>query len=88
MTIDGNLFSSGGVTAGIDMALQVVAEIEGIGVAERIQLLLEYAPQPPFQAGSQRTAPTEVVQRLTTDMAFVRSRRAQAVAEASSKLTI
>ncbi|MGY4238337.1 cyclohexyl-isocyanide hydratase [Bradyrhizobium sp. USDA 4449] len=86
MTIDGNLFSSGGVTAGIDMALQVVAEIEGVEVAERIQLLLEYAPQPPFHAGSPKSAPPKVLERLTADMTPIRSRRAEAVAKASSKL--
>ena len=45
---DGNLFTGGGVTAGIDMALTVVAEIAGRDLAEAVQLAIEYAPDPPF----------------------------------------
>ena len=48
---DGNLFTGGGVTAGIDMALTVVAEIAGRAFAEGVQLALEYAPEPPFAGG-------------------------------------
>ena len=45
---EGNLFTGGGVTAGIDMALTVVAEIAGPDFAQTLQLALEYAPDPPF----------------------------------------
>ena len=45
---DGNLITGGGVTAGIDMALTVMAEIAGRDFAEAVQLGIEYAPQPPF----------------------------------------
>jgi hypothetical protein len=48
---DGNIFSGGGVTAGIDMALTVVAEIAGRAFAEAVQLAIEYAPEPPFVGG-------------------------------------
>ena len=44
---DGNLITAGGVTAGIDFALTVVAELAGRAEAEGIQLRLEYAPDPP-----------------------------------------
>lgn len=53
---DGNLITAGGVTAGIDFALVVVAELLGQTQAEAIQLALEYAPDPPFRAGSPETA--------------------------------
>ncbi len=49
---DGNLFTGGGVTAGIDFAFTLAAEIAGEEVARAIQLGLEYDPAPPFQAGS------------------------------------
>ena len=45
----------------IDFALTVAAEIAGPTVAQTIQLLLEYAPAPPFNSGSPETAPPEVM---------------------------
>jgi len=58
---DGNVISGGGVTAGIDMALTVVAEIAGRDVAEAVQLAIEYAPDPPFDSGRPEAARTEIV---------------------------
>lgn len=58
---DGNLFTAGGVTAGIDLGLTVVAELLGEQQAQAIQLALEYAPAPPFQAGAPDEAPPAVV---------------------------
>jgi putative intracellular protease/amidase len=57
---DGNLFTAGGVTAGIDFALTVIAELDGIETAQAIQLGLEYAPSPPFEAGRPELAPPAV----------------------------
>lgn len=48
---DGNVFTSGGVSAGIDFALQIVAELAGPEVAQAIQLGIEYDPAPPFNSG-------------------------------------
>jgi cyclohexyl-isocyanide hydratase len=48
---DGNVFTAGGVTAGIDFALSIVAELAGPEVAQAIQLGIEYDPSPPFDAG-------------------------------------
>jgi transcriptional regulator GlxA family with amidase domain len=58
---DGNYFSGGGVTSGIDFALTVAAEIFGENVAQAQQLITEYAPQPPFNAGRPETAGPEVL---------------------------
>lgn len=58
--IDGNYFSGGGVTAGIDLALVVAAELAGPIAAQAIQLAIEYAPAPPFDSGRPETAPAEV----------------------------
>ena len=57
---DGNLISGGGVTAGIDFALTLISELFGDRVAQTVQLQLEYAPAPPFNAGHPDTAPAEV----------------------------
>ncbi len=57
---DGNIFTGGGVTAGIDMALTVIAELLGAEQAQMIQLGLEYAPEPPFNAGRPDLAPPEI----------------------------
>jgi cyclohexyl-isocyanide hydratase len=58
---DGNIFTGGGVTAGIDFALTLAAELAGQSAAETIQLSLEYAPEPPFNAGTPETAPPEIL---------------------------
>ncbi len=60
---DGNVFTGGGVTAGIDFALTLAEEIAGRETAELIQLYLEYAPAPPFDAGRPETAPPEILER-------------------------
>ena len=53
---DGNRFTGGGVTAGIDFALTLMAEIAGPDIAQAVQLSLEYDPHPPFSSGSPRLA--------------------------------
>ncbi|MFN8632981.1 MAG: DJ-1/PfpI family protein [Chloroflexota bacterium] len=65
---DRNRVTAGGVTAGMDFALQVVATLGDEEAARRIQLLLEYDPKPPFDAGS----PGAAGQALADD---VRQRR-------------
>jgi transcriptional regulator GlxA family with amidase domain len=57
---DGNIITGGGVTAGIDFALALVAEMRGADTAQSIQLLLEYAPEPPFGAGLPEAAPPHI----------------------------
>jgi transcriptional regulator GlxA family with amidase domain len=61
VVFDGKLATAAGVTAGIDMALELAAKISGVQVAQAIQLGLEYDPQPPFEAGSPEKAPAEIV---------------------------
>jgi putative intracellular protease/amidase len=65
---DGHVFTGGGVTAGIDFALTLAEEIAGRETAELIQLYLEYAPAPPFDAGRPETAPAAVLERATALM--------------------
>ena len=76
---DGKFISGGGVTAGIDMALTLTAELLGREQAEAIQLQLEYAPAPPFSAGSPATAPAEAVARVRAAISASRQEREEIV---------
>jgi transcriptional regulator GlxA family with amidase domain len=58
---DGRIITGGGVTAGIDFALTLAAEIAGEAFAQALQLSHEYAPMPPFDAGRPETAPPDVL---------------------------
>lgn len=61
---DRNRITGGGVTAGLDFGLTIVAALQGQETAERIQLVLEYAPAPPFNAGTPETAPKHLVDTI------------------------
>jgi cyclohexyl-isocyanide hydratase len=61
---DGNLITAGGVTSGIDFALDLIAAISGEDVAKTIQLALEYDPAPPFGGGSLASSSDETVGNL------------------------
>ena len=61
---DGNLVTAGGVTSGIDFALELIAMISGEAVAQTIQLALEYDPAPPFVGGTPDKAPDEILGNL------------------------
>jgi transcriptional regulator GlxA family with amidase domain len=62
----GKILTAAGVSSGIDMALVVASRIAGDQFAQGIQLLIEYDPQPPFDAGSPEKAPAEVVELIET----------------------
>jgi cyclohexyl-isocyanide hydratase len=83
---DGKFFTGGGVTAGIDFALTMVAELAGRDVAEGIQLGIEYAPAPPFDAGSPDTAPPELVAAVRARMDVNRADREVRVAKVAARL--
>jgi cyclohexyl-isocyanide hydratase len=83
---DGTLFTGGGVTAGIDFALEIAAEIAGPEVAQAIQLQVEYAPAPPFQAGTPETAPPEVLATARGRGAGMRAEREALVARVAARL--
>jgi len=80
---DGNLITAGGVTAGIDFGLTVVAELVGREAAETIQLHLEYAPEPPFEAGTPETAPASIVATVSERLAGSRKEREAIIAAAA-----
>jgi transcriptional regulator GlxA family with amidase domain len=70
VVFDGKIVTAAGVSAGIDMALTLVARIAGDEVAQAIQLGIEYDPQPPFDEGSPDKAPAEIVELLRTHSRF------------------
>jgi transcriptional regulator GlxA family with amidase domain len=74
VVLDGKYVTAAGVSAGIDMALGLSARIAGTPAAQAIQLMMEYAPQPPLNAGSPFTAPPDLVTRMR-----MRSRHPQKV---------
>lgn len=80
---DGNVISGGGVTAGIDIALTIAAELAGDDVAKMIQLAIEYAPAPPFNSGRPEIAEEKTVAAVKQLFsAFAQQRR-----EAIEKMT-
>ncbi len=84
VVFDRNRVTGGGVTAGIDFALALMAAIEGEDYARAVQLGLEYDPHPPFDSGTPDKAGNELVQRVherSNRMAPDREERIRAVAE-------
>jgi transcriptional regulator GlxA family with amidase domain len=61
----GKIVTAAGVSAGIDMALELVALMHGEEAAKAVQLGIEYDPQPPFDAGSPDKAPAAIVELVT-----------------------
>ena len=61
---DGSVITGGGVTAGIDFALALVAELADVATAQAVQLALEYAPAPPFESGRPEQAPADVLAQV------------------------
>jgi cyclohexyl-isocyanide hydratase len=83
---DRNRITGAGVTAGIDFALAVIAQLWGEPTARTVQLALEYDPQPPFTAGSPRTALPEEVQNLQDRMRPLLERRLAVSRTAAARL--
>ncbi|HEX3837177.1 MAG TPA: DJ-1/PfpI family protein [Steroidobacteraceae bacterium] len=83
---DGNVITGGGVTAGIDMALTVMAEVAGIDYAQAVQLSLEYAPEPPFDCGRPERARPEIVAAVQERLAAMADARGAAVERAARLL--
>ena len=84
--IDRDRASGGGVTAGIDFALALVARMAGEAAAKSIQLGIEYDPAPPYQAGSPAGAGPELVEQLRPAMAPMLDKRRAATMRAAARL--
>jgi cyclohexyl-isocyanide hydratase len=86
IVIDRNRITGGGVTAGIDFALKLVAILRDETEARRIQLQIEYNPAPPFQSGSPETAEPGLVARVLELGASLREGRLAATRRAQARL--
>ncbi|HSY07764.1 MAG TPA: DJ-1/PfpI family protein [Steroidobacteraceae bacterium] len=84
---DGNVTTGGGVTAGIDMALALTAQIAGVDHAQTVQLALEYAPEPPFDCGRPELARPQIVATAQRRLDGIRAQRDAAVKRAAELLT-
>lgn len=62
---DGKIVTGAGVSAGLDLGLSIVAHLRDRLYAESVQLLAEYAPKPPFNAGTPATAPKVATQMMS-----------------------
>jgi len=76
---DGNAITGGGVTAGIDIALTIVADLAGEKVAKMIQLAIEYAPAPPFNCGRPETADVETIAAVRQLFSAFATQRREAI---------
>jgi cyclohexyl-isocyanide hydratase len=84
--VDGNVITGGGVTAGIDFALAVAAQVFGPDVAKSIQLGIEYDPRPPYDAGSPERADPVLVAATRAAAAKRQAERQRAVDAAAARL--
>ena len=83
VVVDGDMVFAAGVTAGIDGALRVAAELRGDEAAQTIQLYIVYAPEPPFTSGTPETAPAgilEAARRSVQNITIQREETARRVA--------
>ncbi|MES1953101.1 Transcriptional regulator, AraC family protein [Salinisphaera hydrothermalis EPR70] len=84
---DGDLITGGGVTAGIDFALTLITALVDEETAQSVQLGLEYAPAPPFDAGRPESAPPAVRERVIASMTEVQAVRRQQAGELARRLS-
>jgi putative intracellular protease/amidase len=75
VVFDGKYVTAAGVSAGIDMGLTLAGRVAGDETAQAIQLMIEYDPQPPYDAGSPDRAPAEVLRRLRAGSRFLAANR-------------
>jgi len=75
VVVDGEMVFAAGVTAGIDGALTVAAQLRGIEAAQTIQLYMVYAPEPPFDAGTPESAPAAILERARASAHTITAQR-------------
>lgn len=79
VVIDRNRITGGGVTAGIDFGLYVASKLFNEDVAKEAQLMLEYNPAPPFNAGSPKTADEKIVDKVVSSRKEIQHQRAELI---------
>lgn len=88
VVIDGAWVFAAGVTAGIDGALSLAAELRGEETAQAIQLNMVYAPEPPFLSGTPETAPPRILQQARQSLRAITARREKTARRVAAKLGI
>jgi cyclohexyl-isocyanide hydratase len=88
VVLDGNWIFAAGVTAGIDGALRLVAELRGDDVARAIQLYMVYAPEPPFDSGTPETAPVAILAQARQSVASITAQREATARRIAARLGI
>jgi cyclohexyl-isocyanide hydratase len=88
VVVDGSCVFAAGVTAGIDGALRLAAELRGDDAARTIQLHMAYAPEPPFNSGSPETAPPAILRRAWHSEQSITAKREATARRAAARLGI
>jgi cyclohexyl-isocyanide hydratase len=88
VVMDANYVFAAGVTAGIDGALRLAAELRGDEVAQAIQLDMVYAPEPPFNSGTPECAPPAILERARQSYREITARREETARRIAARLGI
>ncbi len=83
---DENWVFAAGVTAGIDGALRLAADLRGIEAAQAIQLYMEYAPEPPFRSGTPESAPRAILNSVRSAVAHITAQREATARRVATRL--
>jgi cyclohexyl-isocyanide hydratase len=88
VVMDGNWVFAAGVTAGIDGALRLAAELRGDDAARAIQLYMVYAPEPPFDSGTPETAPLAILNQARQSVVGITAQREATARRVAARLGI
>jgi cyclohexyl-isocyanide hydratase len=88
VVVDGSCVFAAGVTAGIDGALQLAAELRGDDTARSIQLHIAYAPEPPFNSGTPESAPAAILERARRSLQDITGRRESSARRIAARLGV
>jgi len=88
VVVDGTWVFAAGVTAGIDGALRLAAELRGEDAARTIQLHMAYAPEPPFDSGTPESAPPAIMKQARDSVADITRQREITARRVATRLGI
>jgi cyclohexyl-isocyanide hydratase len=84
--MDANYVFAAGVTAGIDGALRLAAELRGDEAAQATQLDMVYAPEPPFNSGTLESAPSSIVEQARQSYREITAQREETARRIAGRL--
>ena len=88
VVVDGSYVFAAGVTAGIDGALRLAAELRGDDAARMIQLYMAYAPEPPFNSGTPETAPPTILEQARKSVQTMTEQREATARRVAARLGV